>query len=77
MHHLPLGLEASHGERQEKRGGRLSEEKDNFGEGFLAPHRQHGWQWHLYLPKRSTEKLRQRGFLPGGLVCLWGPLNVR
>ncbi|XP_064312935.1 cystine/glutamate transporter isoform X1 [Phalacrocorax carbo] len=76
MHDLPLGLEESHGERQEKRGGCLSEEKDNFAEGFLASHRQHGWQRHLYFPKRSTQKLRQRGFLPGCLVYLWDPLNV-
>ncbi|XP_027655176.1 cystine/glutamate transporter-like isoform X1 [Falco biarmicus] len=75
MHDLPLGLEGSHGERQE-RGGCLSEEKDNFAAGFLAPHWQHGWQWHLHLPKGSTAKLRQRGFLPGCLVCLWAPLNV-
>lgn len=76
MHDLPLGLEESHGERQEGTGARLSEEKDNFAAGFLTPHRQYDWQRHLHLPKRSAEKLWQRGFVPGCLVCLWDPLNV-
>lgn len=73
---FPLWLEESHGERQERR-GHLPEEKDNFAAGFLAAHRQHGWQWHLYFPQRSTEKLWQRGDLPGRLVFLWAPLHVR
>lgn len=76
MHDLPLALEGGHEEGEEKRGGCLSEEEDNFAAGFLTPHRQHGWQWHLYLPQRSAEKLWQRGFLPSCLVCLWSSLHV-
>lgn len=72
---LPLWLEESHGERQERR-GHLPEEEDHFAAGFLAAHRQHGWQWHLHLPQGSPEKLWQRGLLPARLVFLWASLHV-
>lgn len=75
MWDIPLWLEENHGERQERRGN-LPEEKDNSAAGFLAAHRQHGWQWHLHFPQGSAAKLWQCWIFPGCLVLLWAPLHV-